>query len=321
MTRLMRILATMVAVLLAGYFVVYSFRTLDWVALRQTATSVETVTALLGASVLYACIVPVTGWAWSKLLAARGEFWRARDLGVILGLAQLAKYVPGNVAQHAARAAMSARRGIGLSSLVSSVTQETVMTAAASVGVGLIALVASGRGIAAIRGDHAQMLAIAGLAVVTGVIAFSIVRKHKAKAWTGPLGRFFVALTTLPSPKACLMALTAYASNYLIIGLGLWLVARSLDGSGSLSYFLVTAAFSLSWLLGFMTPGAPAGLGTREGIMLLLLHGAGSAEMLTMFVLLARLVTMLGDVLCFLGAGALRWRIGRSGWGMREGAD
>ena len=63
---------------------------------------------------------------------------------------------------------------------------------------------------------------------------------------------------------------------------------------------LVTAAFALSWLVGFLAPGAPAGLGVREGIMVVLLSGAADNAQLLVFVLLARLVTMLGDACNFL---------------------
>src|SRR3546814_9620714 len=80
---------------------------------------------------------------------------------------------------------------------------------------------------------------------------------------------------------------------------GLCILARSADMPDSLYLYLITSAFALSWVLGFLAPGAPAGLGAREGIMLLLLHGSAPAEALLIFVLLARVVTVLGDGLCF----------------------
>jgi hypothetical protein len=72
---------------------------------------------------------------------------------------------------------------------------------------------------------------------------------------------------------------------------------------GGVSPVTIVAAYVISWLLGFVTPGAPAGLGVREYVLLLLLGGMDSA-MIVSAVLLSRLVTILGDIL-LLGLGAV----------------
>jgi uncharacterized membrane protein YbhN (UPF0104 family) len=111
--------------------------------------------------------------------------------------------------------------------------------------------------------------------------------------------RFLSHVGGLPGPRATFGALAAYVFNYLIIGLGLWLLASAMGLPDAFDYGLVTAVFALSWVLGFLAPGAPAGLGAREGIMLLLLNGSASGQSVVIFVLMARVVTMLGDALCF----------------------
>ncbi|QSX36832.1 lysylphosphatidylglycerol synthase domain-containing protein [Shewanella sedimentimangrovi] len=72
-------------------------------------------------------------------------------------------------------------------------------------------------------------------------------------------------------------------------------------GSGAAANFwLLTGSFALAWVAGFVTPGAPAGLGIRETIMVTLLepaYGPGAALSLA---LLLRLITSLGDALAFL---------------------
>src|SRR3546814_10111891 len=71
----------------------------------------------------------------------------------------------------------------------------------------------------------------------------------------------------LPGPGATLIAVTIYAGNYLLIGLGIWLLAIALGMAHEIDYAMATSAFALSWILGFLAPGAPAGLGAREGLM------------------------------------------------------
>lgn len=311
MTLAWRVIAAGLAIALTAYFLWFAVHALDLTALREVASSGSVLVAVVVAALMYASIIPVTGWAWSVLLSSRGERWRPMTLGTIVGLAQLAKYVPGNVAQHAARAAIAIRKGMTPASLVASVAQETVLAIAASLAIGLLALLASGHTLASLEPGHVGLIAIAGTVLLGAVLVFSLSKGRAIKVDSHPVSKAVHSLTTLPGPRATGIALAAYSLNYLLIGAGLWLVAAAIGESSNLTFFTVTAAFALSWLLGFMAPGAPAGLGAREGIMLMLLHGAAPAEVLMTFVLLARLVTMLGDVFSFLGAALLQSTAGR----------
>ena len=63
---------------------------------------------------------------------------------------------------------------------------------------------------------------------------------------------------------------------------------------------LFVAVFSLSWIAGFIIPGAPGGLGVRE-FMILLMLGPGYGETPALSAaLLLRIITAGGDVLSFL---------------------
>jgi uncharacterized membrane protein YbhN (UPF0104 family) len=312
MSRAWRVVAGLLAVALTVYFLVFAFKSVDIDDVHSAVSSAPVFLALIAAAILYACVIPITGWAWSVLLSSRGEVWRPLVLTAILGLAQLAKYVPGNVAQHAARAAIATRRGMTPVSLVATVAQETVLAIAASLFVGVLALLAAGQGLAHIGPQHAKIILIAGGAMLVLVAVFSLTKGGADGGEAKPWRKLLSALTHLPGRKATIAALSAYSVNYLLIGVGFWLLARALGDPGGLSYFMVTAAFSLSWLLGFMTPGAPAGLGAREGIMLMLLQGAAPVETAVTYVLLARIVTLLGDGICFVGGALLHVKLMRA---------
>jgi len=308
MMRLWRITAGILALALTVYFLVVASKTLDPAMLRQAFSSSGVWVAVSIAAVLYASIVPVTGWAWSVLLCARSERWSPSVLSMTIGLSQFAKYIPGNIAQHAARAAIAMRQGMTATSLVATVAQETVLAITASVVVGVLALLASGRGLSSLGPDHVWVLTVSmgTLCIfVLLLLAFSLRRFRPS----GKVAGLLAALASLPGWRATGKAFSAYAFNYLLIGVGLWCVSIALDESTRLTYLVATSAFALSWLLGFMTPGSPAGLGAREGIMLMLLQGTADSEKLVVFVLLARIVTMGGDVLSFVGAAALQARI------------
>lgn len=315
MRRFWRVAAGILALTLTVYFLIVASKALDPATLRQAFASGSVWLAVSTAAVLYAFIIPVTGWAWSLLLSARAESWPPAVLSVTLGLSQLAKYIPGNIAQHAARATLAMRLGVAPTSLVATVTQETVLALAGSVIVGLLALLATGRGLASLNSEHANLLIVSACVLCAVLLLLSVSRRAGRYRPMGKVAGTLAALVAMPGWRVTSAALLAYAFNYLLIGAGLWFVAIALGESTGLSYPVVTSAFALSWLLGFMTPGSPAGLGAREGIMLMLLQDAASSEKLVVFVLLARVVTMAGDVISFLGAASFRARIKQVGAG------
>jgi uncharacterized membrane protein YbhN (UPF0104 family) len=59
-------------------------------------------------------------------------------------------------------------------------------------------------------------------------------------------------------------------------------------------------AYVVAWLAGLVTPGAPAGIGVREIVLLLLLGSSVAEADLLLVVVLGRIVTMVGDILYFI---------------------
>jgi hypothetical protein len=301
MMRLLRVCAGVVAVAFAGYFVLIAAQSFDRDVLLDAFGSSDALLATVAAAFLYALIFPLTGWAWSRLLAVRGRTWHPVDLTRIVALSQIAKYVPGNVAQHVARAGLAIKQGINAGDLAATVIQETFLTMTASLVVGLAALLLSGHGLMESGGSHGQVILLALATLIAMPLCLPLSRLV-VRRLRGRLGRLAEAILAVPGWRVSLVVLLVYSLNYLLIGVGLWLVALVVGHGDGLTFAKVTAAFALSWLLGFVTPGAPAGLGTREGIMLLLLQGAAEPSELLGFVLLARLATMAGDVMAFLAA-------------------
>lgn len=138
------------------------------------------------------------------------------------------------------------------------------------------------------------------------------------------------SLLTLPLLSASVTVSEAFFVLLLLLSIGIIWIRRLLDRhliqalawhmtfltlSGSI--FLVTlmlvtekpmvisklpiwaAAYVAAWLAGVVTPGAPAGLGVREAVTLLLLDGHFAAPELILAVLLMRIISLTGDGLFF----------------------
>jgi uncharacterized membrane protein YbhN (UPF0104 family) len=83
------------------------------------------------------------------------------------------------------------------------------------------------------------------------------------------------------------------------MGIASDLLVRGLFGVKESRIFLLTGTFAVAWVAGFLTPGAPAGLGVREAILLEVLgpiYGPGVAVGLAVFL---RAATTLADGLTF----------------------
>jgi len=62
----------------------------------------------------------------------------------------------------------------------------------------------------------------------------------------------------------------------------------------------VMGLFILSWLAGFLTPGAPSGLGVREAVLLMFLSGTLDEGILLLTVVMHRALLVVGDVAAYL---------------------
>lgn len=267
------------------------------------------IVAITVAAVFYASIIPISAWAWQRLMAPIGARRSWRELTMIMGLTQIAKYIPGNIAYHVGRAGMASSRGIPSRALAGSMLSETLLSIVAALGVGIAGALLSGPGLRLLDSQSSRLslaaLVVAGVGV--GTLLFSRVLPPLARRFA-PDQAAVLETALLPDPRTLLAAFGAYVANFAFIGIGVWGMATLLVPGEAHDPFLLGAAFAISWVAGFFTPGAPAGLGIREGLLLLLLAPAYAVPDALAIVIAMRLATMLGDVLCFAGGYLLLLR-------------
>ncbi|MEL6118267.1 MAG: lysylphosphatidylglycerol synthase domain-containing protein [Pseudomonadota bacterium] len=205
---------------------------------------------------------------------------------------QIAKYLPGNVFQFVGRHIVMAQRGAaqkGLA-LASLVEIATLAGAAALLVFGGLVLGLLPQIAALLEAVDIGWLAIAGV-IMAGLAAAGLAIKLKALP---PLPSFGVMLTGL-----------ALAMVFFIgLSLVFLLILRTVSGEGDMA---VIAIVVLSWLIGYITPGAPAGIGIREFVMLFLLREHVPEPDALIAIGLFRLVTSVSDFALF-ALGQLMWR-------------
>lgn len=186
------------------------------------------------------------------------------------GLSQLAKYVPGNIFHLAGRQALGMAVGLPAGPLAKSTLWE----------LGLI--VAAG----ALFGCLATPLVWSKLPVYASAGAFGAI-----------LMGFFIALRRLLSPSVS--AALLWQIIFLAISGAVFVGVLVLVTPTFSAFSALCGAYVIAWLAGLVTPGAPAGVGVREFVLLFLLGERIPATDLLLAVVLVRIVTVVGDLLFF----------------------
>lgn len=272
--------------------------------------SARAVAAGLIATLLYSLTAPVSAFAWQRLLANLGCKKPFARLNAILLTTQVGKYLPGNVGQHLGRIGLALAEGIPAAILTASIVYEVLLLILTGVLVGVICGAFSEPGLSRLLHDHAWALATAVGIAVAGLAAVPLL--GKALSWAAArVARtrgIVAAAPRLSGWKSPAFSILIYALAYLLIGAATSVLAHGLFPDAALDFMLLTAAFALAWVVGFITPGAPAGIGVREALLLLMLGGTMAAADTSLLILALRVVTTLGDMLCLAaGTAQMAW--------------
>jgi len=226
----------------------------------------------------------------------------------IVAISQIGKYLPGNVGHFAGRAVLG--RGAGVPMGVTAGTLLIEMAWTLAIGCGFAALAFLFHLDSSARLSLPQV-GIIELGLLTAVLL--------AGPWLGILAvnRLAPGLSArvgggrplAPPRLATALAVSALmVACFFILGAVLKLQAVWFFQVEHAPWLPLTLLFTAAWLVGYVVPGAPGGLGVREAMMLLLLTpvvGAGAAVGLGISM---RLVTLAGDGLAFLlGIASRRW--------------
>lgn len=141
--------------------------------------------------------------------------------------------------------------------------------------------------------EHIYILVLFGVIAIGGVFIFIIWKSSNLDILL--FGRRLSITLPRDVPLALILNLTTFA------GFMIWAILVSgliWEDAGHAA--VAGAVFLVSWLVGFVVPGAPGGIGIREATIVLLLGPVvGEADALA-FSFLMRVIAVLGDAVLFL---------------------
>lgn len=303
MKRWQRILGIVVALAAGAFFITYTWRALAGQDLRHLLRP-QVGLAAIALVLLYSLLIPVTSLAWTWLLRGLNTHASFSITAPILATTQFGKYLPGNVAHHLGRVVIAQNHGLGLPATITSIAYETLLTVLACAHLSALTFLwmppveLNDFPLAPYRGPLI-------LAVSAGAIAAMLAAPHLAGLIARLRTRRLPRMELPPVHPGWWTAFGCYllyVLNFTLVGVGLWLLSRALgatDGT-NLSPILFIGAFASSWILGFLAPGAPAGLGVREAVLAMWLGGSLGPAVTAAAIVVLRLATTLGDLLSFL---------------------
>ncbi|HUT70497.1 MAG TPA: lysylphosphatidylglycerol synthase domain-containing protein [Desulfatiglandales bacterium] len=261
-----------------------------------------TCASIVATTVLSGLVMLIGGYSWILLLRATGETLTIPKGLVIFTLAQFAKYIPGNVAHHAGRIALASSRGLTVSKVVFSMVIEASWLVVAASVLATAWLFLVGDGLFEYAKELPTLFQLA--AGIAAACLFPLLAGWILFYWhPGPLQRILgnraVKTPSLPILLTCLFI---YMLCFLLMGAAADILAQYLFGASGSHILLLTGAFAIAWVAGFLAPGAPAGIGVREAILLKILtpiYGPGIAAGLAISL---RAITTLTDGLAFAAA-------------------
>jgi uncharacterized membrane protein YbhN (UPF0104 family) len=233
------------------------------------------------------CLLPAMGWR--KVLEHYSEKISPAAAVYLYGTSQIAKYIPGNIAQFAYRQAFGAASGIAGKALAWSVLWELGFLATA--GAMYLPLCAGYTGSFTLYSftlPTISLLVAGCVFLMLPVAAIAVLYWIKGIAAAQGFVCYFLFVTCGGIVFAAVFHLTDAGE----ISLG--------------TIVPVCAGAVIAWLAGLVTPGSPSGLGVREAVLYFLLRDIADRQSIVLSVLLWRVVTVSGDTLFFLSAKACR---------------
>jgi glycosyltransferase 2 family protein len=219
-------------------------------------------------------------------------------------LSNLARYVPGNVWSYVGAVELARREGVARRTTLAVMALTQVLSVAVALLVGLPVLLAERARLG--RPALLGMLTVALVSVVAVVFRrrlLELARRRFPELEPGDL---------TPSASTVALLVFGYAAYWLLTGLAFAVFVRSLYPLPAAEVPLAAAAYAAAYAAGFLSLLTPAGLGVREGVLVVALAPVLPAGPALVVALLSRLWMMLAELagagVAHLAAGGTRAR-------------
>jgi glycosyltransferase 2 family protein len=232
--------------------------------------------------ILYALANLLLVRAWQQVMRHLGVEINLRTSTVIYGKSLLAKYVPGNVFQFASRQAIGASMGLPNKPLALSFVWELGILATNGVTFAFLCI--------PLLNKEVPLWGCFALFIFAVILLLWFTRRFIDLSVTYAAAFYFIFLCI----GSCVFSAV------------LFIVAAPSQTYQFTPSFSICGVYIIAWLVGLITPGAPAGAGVREMVLYFFLQSVIQPSSLIVVIVLSRIITILGEVVFSLGTYLLK---------------
>ncbi len=290
------------------YFVSVLIRNIS--LLPTISINISNLAVICGSIGLYLIVMVVGGLVWYLLLRATGEPVGLMTALVVFFISQFAKYIPGNFAHHLGRVALARHYEMQIGRVLYSMIIETGWAIASSALLVMLLLVFNDNYI--VREFHNALSTTKVSLLFFGALSVPLVIGYILRNPFGPIKKMINQDVLKPDIFRLCLCFLIDMLVFLLMGYIASFLAQTLLGIQSTDLSVMTVVFTIAWIAGFLTIGAPAGIGVREAIIVAALtpiHGENISILLTV---LLRIISVLGDLTIFLSGLTMKHFLDKS---------
>ncbi|WP_242984729.1 hypothetical protein [Clostridium taeniosporum] len=242
--------------------------------------------------------------AWANIL----NFIEYKDvskstLSSVYIKANIAKYLPGNVMNLIGRNVMAGKLGFKQTNITISTIIEIIFFAFTTIILSLIFSIHKIKYIISIIYQYINFSFIISIIIIIFIllIVITVYKKYiyvKTDKYIKQIKKFI----TLDFAKLSIKLFILYALYFFILGCLLVIVINNVlnikinlyDASSIIGFYV------LSFFIGYITPGAPGGIGIRDTVIIVLLSSVVGTSVAIISSLIHRIITIVGDIIIFL---------------------
>lgn len=288
-------------VFISLYFIARSLITLNIDA--STFYSYFTTKNIVLASIslfLYTIALYIGALLWIFLLSELSKNLKlpTKSLVKIYSKSNLGKYLPGNVMHYVARNVLAKKHSLShkIIAAASFIEVAFILISGALLLITVTFLPVINVNIDSYGQYFSYKYILSALCILVVSIALLYIFRNKLSLDLNNIK------SSIPGLSVLFRALSGYIFIYLLLGISQLIIMAIFDDIEftAYNYWNILYVFIFSWIIGFIVPGAPGGIGIREAIFIFLLSQNFPEQAVILVAISYRLINIMGDILFYL---------------------
>lgn len=218
-----------------------------------------------------------------------------KNMYKIYAKSNIAKYMPGNVMQYVSRGVYCKDYGVDTKDMYY-ITIMEILLKVISAFIVTILLVQNKINEIFMKAKlniniNSIMIAGAFLLLLLGLFVYIYIKKRKPKE---------SIVLEIRMIKSIISFIIEFFINALLFISVIYLI--DINNINNYNIIFVIGIYTMAWLIGYITPGAPGGIGIKETIILVSLTPIYGNSIITLSVVIVRLINILGDIIAYLSS-------------------